>query len=196
MSRRYKNLRQFIKKRPAEETGQDELNQYLVDIYKMYESHQTDDAMYRVMQAYTTIGIEKIHSTNKRYMREYEQHLNEKARMDMRVGRKPKNYHKVVGLVQKYKKEYTFIRRTQPIVEKILKERQQIEMGTDPIKDLEKGTINIGNHPCVADAKISRIDRLTVTLLDNYGRPIDMNTSGGRYSPEAFSILLCITEKK
>ena len=32
----------------------------------------------------------EIHSTNKRYMREYEQHLNEKARMDMRVGRKPK----------------------------------------------------------------------------------------------------------
>ena len=58
------------KKRTAEETGQDELNQYLVDIYKMYESHQTDDAMYRVMQAYTTIGLEKIHSTNKRYMRE------------------------------------------------------------------------------------------------------------------------------
>ena len=26
-------------------TGQDELNQYLGDIYKMYESHQTDDAM-------------------------------------------------------------------------------------------------------------------------------------------------------
>ena len=40
----------------------------------MYESHQTDDAMYRVMQPYTTIGLEKIHSTNKRYVREYEQH--------------------------------------------------------------------------------------------------------------------------
>ena len=76
-------------------------------------------------------------------MREYEQYLDEKARMDMRVGRKPKNYHKVVGLVQKYRKEYAFIRRTQPIVEKILKERQQIEMGTDPIKDYEKGTIDI-----------------------------------------------------
>ena len=36
-------------------TGQDELNQYLSDIYKMYESHQTDDAMYRVMQ----LGLEK-----------------------------------------------------------------------------------------------------------------------------------------
>ena len=46
--------------------------------------------MYKAVQAYTTIGLEKIHSTNKRYMREYEQHLNEKARMDMRVGRKPK----------------------------------------------------------------------------------------------------------
>ena len=51
------------------------------------------------------------------------------------------------------------------------------------------------NHPCVADVNISRIDKLTVTLLDNYGNPIVMNTSGGRYSPEAFSILLCITEK-
>ena len=87
------------KQQPA--TENDELNQYLGDIYKMYENHQTDDEMYKAMQAYTTIGLEKIHSTNKRYMREYEQHLNEKARMDMRVGRKPKNYHKVVGLVQK-----------------------------------------------------------------------------------------------
>ena len=132
------------KKRTAEEeTGQDELNQYLVDIYKMYESHQTNDEMYKAMQAYTTICIEKIHSTNKRYMREYEQYLDEKARMDMRVGRKPKNYERVVRMVQKYKFEYAFIKRTQPIIEKILKERQQIEMGTDPIKDYEKGTIDI-----------------------------------------------------
>ena len=110
------------KQQPA--TENDELNQYLGDIYKMYENHQTDDEMYKAMQAYTTIGLEKIHSTNKIYMREYEQHLNEKARMDMRVGRKPKNYHKVVGLVQKYKNEYAFVKRTQLIVEKMLKERQ------------------------------------------------------------------------
>ena len=70
----------------------------------MYKNHESDDAMYIVMQSYTTIGLEKIHSTNKRYVREYEQHLNEKARMDMRVGRKPKNYHKVVGLVQNIEK--------------------------------------------------------------------------------------------
>ena len=61
----------------------------------------------------------------------------------MRIGRKPKNYERVVRMVQKYKFEYAFIKRTQPIVEKILKERQQIEMGTDPIKDYEKGTIDI-----------------------------------------------------
>ena len=60
------------------------------DIYKMYENHQTDDVMYKAMQAYTTIGLEKINTTNKRYVREYEQHFNEKARMDMGVGRKPK----------------------------------------------------------------------------------------------------------
>ena len=47
------------KKRTAEETGQDELNQYSVDIYKMYENNQTDDEMYKAMQAYTTIGLEK-----------------------------------------------------------------------------------------------------------------------------------------
>ena len=76
-------------------------------------------------------------------MKEYEQQLDEKARMDMKVGRKPKNYHRVVGKVQKYKNEYSFVKRTQPIIEKILKERQQIEMGTDPIKDFEKGTIDI-----------------------------------------------------
>ena len=106
------------KNRTAEETKQNELNQYLVDIYKMYENHQTEDEMYKAMQAYTTRGLEKIHTTNKRCMREYEQHLNEKARMDMRVGRKPKNYHSVVGKVQKYKNEYAFVKRTQPIVEK------------------------------------------------------------------------------
>ena len=61
--------------------------------------------MYKTMQAYTTIGLEKIHSTNKRYMIEYEQYLDEKARMDMRIGRKPKNYERVVRMVQKYRKE-------------------------------------------------------------------------------------------
>ena len=86
------------KQQPA--TENDELNQYLGDIYKMYENHQTDDEMYKAMQAYTTIGLEKIQSTNKRHMREYEHHLNEKARMDIIVGRKPKNYHSVAGKVQ------------------------------------------------------------------------------------------------
>ena len=52
------------------------------------------------------------------------------------------------------------------------------------------------NNTCVADVNISRIDKLTVTLLDNYGNPIDMDTSNGKYPPEAFSVLLCITEKK
>ena len=52
------------------------------------------------------------------------------------------------------------------------------------------------NNPFVADVNISRLGKLTVTLLDNYGNPIDMNTSSGLYSPEAFSVLLCITEKK
>ena len=52
------------------------------------------------------------------------------------------------------------------------------------------------NNPTFADVNTSRIDKLTVTLLDNYGNPIDMNTTGGRYSPDAFSVLLCITEKK
>ena len=169
------------KKRTAEETGQDELNQYSVDIYKMYENNQTDDEMYKAMQAYTTIGIEKIHSTNKRYMREYEQYLDEKARMDMRVGRKPTNYHRVVGKVQKYRKEYSFIKRTQPIIEKILKERQQIEMGTDPIKDLEKGTIDIEKlkdliktHPSFKDiigktelSEMVRTGTADKTSLDN-----------------------------
>ena len=107
------------KQQPA--TINDELNQYLGDIYKMYESHQSDEAMYRVMQSYSTAGLEKIHSTNKRYMKEYEHHLDEKARMDMRVGRKQKNYNRIVGLVQKYKLEYAFMKRTQPIVEKIVK---------------------------------------------------------------------------
>ena len=41
----------------------------------IYENNQTDDEMYKAMQAYTTIGLEKIHSTNKRYMIEYEKHL-------------------------------------------------------------------------------------------------------------------------
>ena len=52
------------------------------------------------------------------------------------------------------------------------------------------------NNVNYADVNATRIDKLTVTLLENYCNPIDMNTSGGRYSPEAFSVLLCITEKK
>ena len=47
-----------------------------------------------------------------------------------------------------------------------------------------------------ADVNATRIDKLVATLLDNYGKPIDMNTSIGKYPPEAFSVLLCITEKK
>ena len=46
-----------------------------------------------------------------------------------------------------------------------------------------------------ADVNATRIDKLVVSLLDNYGNPIDMNTSNGKYPPEAFSVLLCITEK-
>ena len=63
------------------------------------------------MQSYSTAGLEKIHSTNKRCMREYEQYLDEKARMDMRVGRKPKNYERVVRMVRKYKFEYAFFKK-------------------------------------------------------------------------------------
>ena len=123
--------------------GTDESNRYLTDIYNMYLNHQSEDTMYKTMQSYSTAGLEKIRSDNKKYMREYEQHLDEKARMDMRVGRKTKNYSRLVGIVQKYKNEYSFKKRTPPLIEKILKERQQIDIGVDPIKDFEKGTIDI-----------------------------------------------------
>ena len=39
----------------------------------------------------------------------------------MRVGRKPITYHRVVGIVQKHKNEYVFVKRTQPIIEKNIK---------------------------------------------------------------------------
>ena len=52
------------------------------------------------------------------------------------------------------------------------------------------------NNVNYADVNATRIDKLVVSLLDNYGNPIDMNTSNGKYPPEAFSVLLCITEKK
>ena len=63
---------------------------------------------------------------------------------DMRRGAKlTKEYGDIVSYLQKNKDEYSFVKRTQPLLEKILKERQQIEMGTDPIKDYEKGSIDI-----------------------------------------------------
>ena len=75
--------------------------------------------MYKVMQSYSTAGLEKIHTTNRRYTTEYEHHLDEKARMGMRVGRKPKNYTRIVGLVQKYKFEYEFRKKNTANCEKI-----------------------------------------------------------------------------
>ena len=67
-----------------------------------------------------------MHTTNRRYMKGFEHYLDETARMDMRVGRKPMNYNRIVGLVEKYKFE----------IKEVLKERKQIDMGVDPIKKI------------------------------------------------------------
>ena len=110
----------------------------------MFLNYSSDDDMYKVMKSYSTEGIKYIIKNNKVTMIDYEDFLNKKVMKDMRRGAKlTKEYGDIVSYLQKNKDEYSFVKRTQPLLEKILKEKQQIEMGTDPIKDYEKGTIDI-----------------------------------------------------
>ena len=51
------------------------------------------------------------------------------------------------------------------------------------------------NRACYSEVNINNIDRLIVTLLDNYGNNIDL-TGGTLSDPENFTIQLAITEKK
>ena len=95
------------------------------------------------MQSYRPTGLEKIHSTHKTYMKEYEHHLDGKTRMDMSVGRKLKNYNKIVGLEQNYNFEYAFVKGTQPIVQKNIKGKATNRNGHRSYKRLEKGTMDI-----------------------------------------------------
>ena len=126
------------------EKAKNELKLYNSYIYKMFLNYSSDDDMYKVMKSYSTEGIKYIIKNNKVTMIDYEDFLNKKVMKDMRRGAKlTKEYGDIVSYLQKNKDEYTFVKRTQPLLEKILKERQQIEMGTDPIKDYEKGSIDI-----------------------------------------------------
>ena len=136
----------------ASEKAKNELKLYNSYIYKMFLNHSSDDDMYKVMKSYSTEGIKYIIKKNKVTMIDYEENLDKKVMMDMRKGAKRNvEYGDIVYILNKNKDKYSFVKRTQPIVEKILKEKQQIEMGTDPIKemgtapikDYEKGTIDI-----------------------------------------------------
>ena len=51
------------------------------------------------------------------------------------------------------------------------------------------------NNPTKSDVNVRNIDKLTISLLDNYGNLVDMATANGTKPPEAFSIEISITEK-
>ena len=51
------------------------------------------------------------------------------------------------------------------------------------------------NNTTKSEVSINNIDRLTVTLLDNFGAPVDL-TGGTLTNPENFTIQLAITQKK
>ena len=67
-----------------------------------------------------------------------------------------------------------------------------------PIGKTQAGSLSEydANQKNYTDVNVKRIDRLTVTLLDNYARDIDMATSNGTKEPELWSVLISITEKK
>ena len=67
-----------------------------------------------------------------------------------------------------------------------------------PIGQTKAGSLTEfdSNNPTFASVNIKHIDKLVVTLLDNNGNDVDMNTNNGTTAPEAFSVLIAITEKK
>jgi hypothetical protein len=52
------------------------------------------------------------------------------------------------------------------------------------------------NNVTKADVNVRNIDRLIISLLDNHGNLVDMNTSGGIRKPEAWWVEITIAEKK
>lgn len=50
--------------------------------------------------------------------------------MDNRTGIKPPKYKTTVNYLEKFKEEYKFYKRTQPIIEKVLKLREKTDTGT------------------------------------------------------------------
>ena len=75
--------------------------------------------------------------------------------------------------------------------------------GTNIIEQIPIGKTTSGslidfdsNNLTFSEVNIRNIDKLTVTLLDNFGEPVDMGTEGGTKQAELFNIELSITEKK
>ena len=49
-------------------------------------------------------------------------------------------------------------------------------------------------HPIRTLINVKRIDQLTVTILDQFGDPVDLGSNGGQDDPEPWSAVLSITE--
>ena len=123
------------------EIQQDEMKLFLTDIDNLYVDNATDEEMLKALDDYSTKGLQKIFDTNKTAITDYEKYMHEKMAMDTRVARKPKEYPVLINIIKKYKDSYSFVKRTQPLIEKVLIMRQRVDIGTNsdlPKVDIEK----------------------------------------------------------
>ena len=128
-----KTIHQKIDRTPEEER-----RIYFDDIYKMFFNQQSDEKIYNTLKSYSTDGLLKIQKINDSSIKGFQELLDSKAKMDMRVGRKPKGYQIIINNIRKYEKTYSFVKKMHPIVYKILNERQRTEQGTEPIQELQE----------------------------------------------------------
>ena len=112
------------------EIKKDEMKLFLTTIYNLYVDNATDDELYRGLDQFSTSGLQNIIKTNTKAITDYERYLHDKLSMDTRVGKKPKQYQLLLNIIKKYKDQYNFVKRTQPIIEKVLKLRQKTDIGT------------------------------------------------------------------
>ena len=99
----------------------DEINLYFENVYNMYLNHFSQENLYDELKKYNTVSLLEIQQINYKSIDDYEKLLDNKAKMDMRRGRKPKEYVDIMKYIKKYEKTYNFIKSVSPIIERILK---------------------------------------------------------------------------
>ena len=94
------------------------------EMYAMFMSNFTDDQIYTEFSKYDTDALRETYKRSADQIKVFDKLVEEKAYFDLRKGRKPKKYASIIASILKYKETYNFLKRTQSVIQKIIKERQ------------------------------------------------------------------------